>query len=72
MARKESKKRKSQPGGQGRYLSKASKKLKKSLNDLYEAEDSDPDEEKHQQRYDVSGSMQQRRLGHLLPGLTVH
>eukprot|EP00775_Hariotina_reticulata_P004466 gene4466-4722_t len=55
MAKKEIKKRKSQPGsasGQGRYLSKAHKKLKKSLNDLYEAEDSDPDEEKHQQRYD--------------------
>lgn len=53
MARTSSK-RKSQPAAaKSRYLSKSSKKRKKS-NDLYEAQDSDPDEEKHAQRYDVS------------------
>lgn len=59
MARTNDKKRKSQPGaqGKGRYLSKSAKKQKRS-NDVYEASDPDPDEEKHAERYDVS--MQQR------------
>lgn len=57
MARTNGNKRKAQSGGpgKGRYLSKSSKKQKKS-NDLYEASDSDPDEEKHAERYDVSKS----------------
>jgi hypothetical protein len=54
MARTSANKRKSQPvPAKSRYLSKSSKKRKKS-NDLYEANDSDPDEDKHAQRYDVS------------------
>jgi hypothetical protein len=54
MARTNANKRKSQPvPAKSRYLSKSSKKRKKS-NDLYEANDSDPDEDKHAQRYDVS------------------
>jgi hypothetical protein len=54
MAKTSANKRKSQPvPAKSRYLSKSSKKRKKS-NDLYEANDSDPDEDKHAQRYDVS------------------
>lgn len=64
MARNGSKKRKSQPAGPGksRYLSKSSKKQKKS-NDLYEASDSDPDEEKHAERYDVSSAPAMATVG---------
>ena len=45
-------KRKQQPPG----APKAKNKRRKKQSDVYHAEDSDPDEEKHSSRYDVGAS----------------